>query len=224
MDAASSRAATGERPNTRIAYMYRDGGNYKQFHEVVAAGTLTFREVEAYLFDGYGFIAGDIGLPDLQLTWELEGYEFPTQEDVVICELEEDGLEPTADPPTTVTTAADILSRLRAIGGRWDFAAAERRMGFGGTPVEPAGTRVVRVRAAGHDGWCALAEVPADTAGEELFRAARRVACIDAPVNLFLSRPDLLVEDAVGEPDVRLRHTTTGKWHRVAEDFAAAGC
>ena len=106
---------------------------------------------------------------------------------------------------------------MRAIGGRWDVEEAMRRFGFGGVPVPAAETRVVRVRAVGHDGWAALVEVPADATEAGLQKLARRVACVDAPTALFLTRPELLVEEAKGEPTLWFRLGTTGKWHRVGE-------
>lgn len=203
--------------NTRIGYMYRDGANYKQYCEVVVAGTLDPTLVTPLLDGGQWFIAGDVGLPDPQLEWEELGYEFPTEEDHVFCEFDPEDVEPTEAPPTVGVTAADLLARLRAIGGRWDAEAAMRRFGFGDLPVPAVETRVVRVRAAGHDGWAALVEVPADATEAELQKLARRVACVDAPSALFLARPELLVEEAKGEPTLRFRFGTTGKWHRVGE-------
>jgi hypothetical protein len=55
--------------NTLISYMYRDAGNYKQFRDVVAAGRITREQFDRFvenLDEGFRFVPGQVGLPDLQ--------------------------------------------------------------------------------------------------------------------------------------------------------------
>jgi hypothetical protein len=116
--------------NTRIHYMYRDASNYKKHTDIVVAGVITFDQIKDFLQDDEFFIAGDVGLSDLQTQWGDEGYKFSTEDDHVFSELSEEDFEPTEDAPTVGITAGELLANFVRIGGKWDVAAAMGRMGL----------------------------------------------------------------------------------------------
>jgi len=59
--------------NTKILYMYRDGGNYKQFDDVTVSGAIKFDDIKDYLEDDEYFIPSQVGLYDLQpADWDDE--------------------------------------------------------------------------------------------------------------------------------------------------------
>lgn len=116
--------------NTEIHYMYRDASNYKRGKRVVVAGELTFEQLRPFLSDGCNFIAGDVGLDDLQLTWQEDGFDFPTDDDHVYSEITDGDLQPTADEPTVDISAAELLVKFQEIGGNWNEGAAMARMGI----------------------------------------------------------------------------------------------
>jgi hypothetical protein len=120
----------GRCKNTRISYLYRDGSNYKRGKEVVVAGSLTYEQVAPYLDEHRYFIASEVGLPDPQLDWKEEGYEFPSEDDHVYCELYDDYLQPTDDAATLEVTAAELFARFQRTNGKWDVAAAIERLGL----------------------------------------------------------------------------------------------
>lgn len=211
--------------NTRVSYLYRDASNSKRGEEVVLAGSLTYEQVAPYLADGVLFIASDVGLSDPQATIEEDGFAFPADGDHVFCELEEDGLEPTDDPPTAAVTAAEVLARFERVNGKWDVAAAEERLGLGCEPVRPARTKVVRVRCEAWPGWEPCVVVPAEASQEQLRKLARRVAVAwhpPGPENAGLicgpadRRPALSVEE-IGFLDLHFWLGTKGKWHLMQE-------
>ena len=151
-----------------------------------------------------------------QLGWGEDGYEFPSEDDHVFCELEEEDVEPTDDPPTVEITAAEILARFRAINGEWDVQAAMERMGFGSEPVKPSRTKVVRIRSEACKEWGPCVEVPADASQDQLRKLALRVACLDSPTSLRPKEMGLTIEE-VGPVSLRFHLGTKGKWHPVQE-------
>lgn len=116
--------------NTRFAYLYRDGSNCKQYASVVLEGMLRFEDIAPFLDEGEYFIAADVDLEDLQLEWARTGHVFPNDEDHVWSEIHPEDIEPTDDEPTADVTAEELLAAFRRIGGRWDVAAAEKRLGI----------------------------------------------------------------------------------------------
>lgn len=115
--------------NTRIQYLYRDAGNYKQYHEVIVAGELEWKDIAGCLDEGNLFIPSQIGLEDIQLMWEEKGFAFPTEDDHVWCEIEEDGIDYTFLPPTVDVTAQQLVEQFQFVQ-KWDVAEAAKRLGL----------------------------------------------------------------------------------------------
>lgn len=85
--------------NTKIGYMYRDGSNYKQYNEVIIAGTLTQQEkndIVKALDEGQYFIPSQVGLCDLQERM----IAFPNDDDHVWHELNIKDITETENEPT----------------------------------------------------------------------------------------------------------------------------
>ena len=106
--------------NTRFEYMYRDGGNYKKFNEVVIKGEFNLEQLRPHLYNGDFFVPSEIGLEDLQ--------EYPYQDyDHVWHEL--DSAEVTEDEPTVEVSAEEIVSRFSAAGAvKWETETVFKRM------------------------------------------------------------------------------------------------
>ncbi len=106
--------------NTRIEYMYRDGENYKLFHEVVVAGVVDIGQLQPHFFEGSFFMPSAVGLDDLQ--------ERPYRDcDHVWHELE--CAEATDAQPTVSTTAEELLARFSAVGrAGWSAKIVSARM------------------------------------------------------------------------------------------------
>lgn len=106
--------------NTHIEYMYRDGENYKLFHEVILAGEVSLEQLQTYFYEGDFFVPSVVGLEDLQ--------ETPYREcDHVWHEIE--GAELTTNPPTASISAVGLLQRFRAAGTvKWKTKSTLRRM------------------------------------------------------------------------------------------------
>jgi hypothetical protein len=114
--------------NTRVEYRYRDAANYKQFASVVLGGEITPEErqrIRAALDGGEYFIPSEVGLTDLQPRMPA----FPDPEiDHVWHELDvADGITLTDDPPTHELAIHEFAA---GFTGRWDVAAAMRRLGL----------------------------------------------------------------------------------------------
>ena len=109
--------------NTRFSYLYRDAYNYKQYGEVIFAGEIDSDSHELItnsMGDG-GFIASQVGLPDLQ---EF-AINFPTDADHVWSEFE--GLTTTSE----AATGGSIQEFAKRFDGIvWDEAAAAERLGL----------------------------------------------------------------------------------------------
>jgi hypothetical protein len=109
--------------NTLFEYRYRDASNHKQLFQVIFSGEITPEEEERLrerLDSGEYFIAGDVGLPELQ--WEMGG--FPNEDDHVWHELSEILL--VDQPPTDETSIHDFVERFCA--AKWDEEAAMERL------------------------------------------------------------------------------------------------
>ncbi|MGA3028249.1 MAG: hypothetical protein ABSF98_26165 [Bryobacteraceae bacterium] len=111
--------------NTRIEYLYRDAGNFKQFASVVLEGEITTRDREAIaaaLDSGEYFIPSQVGLGDLQAP-------FPDPDlDHVWHELDvKSGITLTAD---AATCNMDVHRFASMFTGQWDVTVAMKRLGL----------------------------------------------------------------------------------------------
>nr|BFD64928.1 hypothetical protein BdHM001_36090 [Bdellovibrio sp. HM001] len=96
--------------NTKISYMYRDAGNYKNCGTVVAEGKLTNRQIEELKgFDQ--FIAEQVGLAPLQEGEYNPEYDHPYHE-VTDVEL-------TEEEPTIKMTAKQLYQAFTSVM-KWD--------------------------------------------------------------------------------------------------------
>ena len=112
--------------NTALSYQYRDAANYKQCCRVVFAGEITAAERSAMLAnldDGQFFLAGQVGLEDLQGRFG-RFYE----DDHVWHELEPEDIELT-DAPATEVVDIHAFATLVATAV-WDVHAAQDRIGL----------------------------------------------------------------------------------------------
>lgn len=114
--------------NTRIKYLYRDAGNYKQFGSVVLSGAITPQEVQTIrtgLESGEYFIPSQVGLADLQPNMP----SFPDRDsDHVWHELDpQSGISLTGDPPTA---DLDVHVFAAMFTGPWNTEAAMKRLGL----------------------------------------------------------------------------------------------
>ena len=106
--------------NTKINYLYCDGGNYKRRQEAIVAGIFTKDDrviIQNALDDGLWFIPEQIGLScDRFSEYETDEYDH------CFCELEIDNdFEETEDPPTVDMTAEDITKAFSlALANGWD--------------------------------------------------------------------------------------------------------
>ncbi len=106
--------------NTHIEYMYRDGGNYKLFNEVVLKGEVTLEQLQEHFYEGDFFVPSEVGLEDLQ---ELPYRECDHvwHEIVAVC--------PVKDSPTVELTASEFLARFVLAGkARWSTRRVMARM------------------------------------------------------------------------------------------------
>ena len=108
--------------NTRLEYVYRDGGNNKKWQSVIVKGTLTEtqkKEILDSLFDGYQFIPEQVGLP----CDRLDEYER-NGDDLCFCEMSKDAFTETSDLVTEELeglTAEELHKRFVAAKGKWDL-------------------------------------------------------------------------------------------------------
>jgi len=111
--------------NTKLTYLYRDGSNYKQWDEVIVAGSLDREAITRCLWECDFFIPQAVaspaalgvqrplggGLSALQDRFAAQGYDFPNEDDHAWHEIE--SVEPTEDPPTIDVTAAELAQRFK---------------------------------------------------------------------------------------------------------------
>jgi len=117
--------------NTKIAYMYRDGDNYKQYEEVVIPGEITDEDKALILSkrdEGQYFIPSQVGLNDLQ-----ERMCSPIGDsDHVWHELEEEDISHTHDDPTPnhgFDNISELVERFKALK-EWDIMGATKDHNF----------------------------------------------------------------------------------------------
>lgn len=115
--------------NTRIHYLYRDGSNYKQGHEVIVAGELSWEDIQPHLDEGTHFIASQVGLENIQTMWEEKGFTFPTEDDHVWCEIDEDDIDYTPLDPTVEITAEELKAAFAAVQ-EWDVMGTMEELGL----------------------------------------------------------------------------------------------
>jgi hypothetical protein len=122
-------AGTGA--NTLFGYMYRDGGNYKKFKDVVLGGRLSkahVRRIHDALYDHCLFIASDVGLQNLQPLfnngWEIE-VDHPWHE---IREIRYVDDAPTSDAGQLPMTVAELMARWPMAASDWNNITVEERL------------------------------------------------------------------------------------------------
>lgn len=107
---------------TRLTYMYRDAGNYKQHGEAVFEGEITDAEKEIFVRacnDGEYFIASQVGLEDLQ----RDMVAFPDEDDHVWSEFDRFELTDRA------ATHDSIHEFIRSMDGiKWEVLGAIARL------------------------------------------------------------------------------------------------
>lgn len=103
-----------ELPNTRIAYLYRDGGNFKARGRVVVAGRVAFRDLEPFLDESRYFVPDLVAFPMLH----IEGHARDPELDHDWCELEERDFAATDEAPTHEDEASLLIERFRAAAFR----------------------------------------------------------------------------------------------------------
>ncbi len=104
-------------------YMYRDGSNYKAWHEVGLTGELRPEHAETMgraLLDGTWFVAEQVGLPPLQ--GELMAYGGRNEDDHAFHEFQElaqaePGTQSAALAP--ICDVEELVARFTAAAGRW---------------------------------------------------------------------------------------------------------
>lgn len=108
--------------NTLFEWQYRDASNYKTSRTTVLKGELSEaerQEIHACLFEGTFFIPGQIGLADLQNSFQGCTSYWDPDADHIFHEI--NGLEPTDLPATDDMTAMDLLAAFRkAAQDGWD--------------------------------------------------------------------------------------------------------
>lgn len=85
--------------NIKFSYLYRDGGNYKNFNEIIFANPTgrSKEEIEhilsKHLIDGRWFYCTEWNIPDIHFT------EFQYDEEIDVDWHEFESIEETTDPP-----------------------------------------------------------------------------------------------------------------------------
>ena len=125
----------GRDVNTLVAYRYSDANNNKRDCRVIVAGTLDPADVAPHLDSEGFFLAGQVGLPRLQLDFAQPGddhgwHRFDTDETRPPADRAAwvawlaTALTPTAAEPTEEVTAAELRDAFAAAGrGGWDDAS-----------------------------------------------------------------------------------------------------
>ena len=106
--------------NTKINYLYRDGGNYKVYNEAVISGVFTEEQKKTILdcLDcGEFFVPSAVGLPER--TMEDYGFDYDTELDHPLFEKEDNFFEETADEPTVEITAEELVQAFVKHKDRW---------------------------------------------------------------------------------------------------------
>lgn len=106
------------KPNTKFSYLYRDAGNWKQYQDIVARGTLTESQV-AKIFSACGeagnFITDDVGFPEKRFD------RITLEDDHIWFTLL--SVEPTDEEASDERSAEEVF--LAFVNARWDEAAAK---------------------------------------------------------------------------------------------------
>ena len=112
---------------TKIEYLYRDAGNWKQYNEFIVSGALALSDLKPYLHDGEFFIPGELGLDNL-FPVPFDEDDHPWHEILVITE--------TSEPPTVSFDSKELISRSqKAAKNKWHESAwTEFGDGYGSIP------------------------------------------------------------------------------------------
>jgi len=108
--------------NARFSYLYRDGCNYKKYHEVIVAGLLEVEQIQPYLKDETFFVPSEVGFVDLQES-------VFSVDDHIWHEI--DSILPTNDEPTVDIHAVSLIAKFReAHQNNWNEYAVFVRKGL----------------------------------------------------------------------------------------------
>jgi len=107
--------------NSKIYYMYRDAGNFKQHEEVVVAGTVTKEQLLEHCDEGEWFLPEQVGLCALQerMCSDLCDLDHAWHE---LCDV-----TPTEEEPTVSVPADELLERFKE---PWDLEAEMEATGL----------------------------------------------------------------------------------------------
>ena len=112
--------------NTKISYLYRDAGNYKQYNECIVAGALSAKQIRAILdccdMSEY-FIPRQVGLPEHRFS------TYDPQVDHCWFELDADSFSETREPSMTALTATDLVNRFEECRNNWQDEAYTPQIG-----------------------------------------------------------------------------------------------
>ena len=112
--------------NTKISYLYRDAGNYKQYNECIIAGALSAKQI-CTILDCCDrceyFIPGQVGLPEHRFD------TYDPQADHCWFEMNEDSFSETIEPPTIALTATELVNRFEECSNNWQDKAYTPQIG-----------------------------------------------------------------------------------------------
>jgi hypothetical protein len=91
--------------NTRVSYRYTDKTNCQKYTWIILEGTITWEQIEPYLYKRTFFIPGQLGLEDLQYRFALPGRDHPWHD------IRSDDVRVTDQAPTIAITAEDLAKR-----------------------------------------------------------------------------------------------------------------
>lgn len=110
------RADRKDYMNTKITYLYRDAGNYKQPNEVIVNGCFTEeqkRKIINCLDSKEYFIPRQVAFPEKR----FKNVDLET--DTCWFELDESSFEDTSEEPTIDMPPEDIVKQFEAAAGNW---------------------------------------------------------------------------------------------------------
>ena len=120
--ARDAQTADSGPKNTRIAYMYRDGDNYKCSNEIIIPGRMDENQITRLitsLDEGEYFIPQQVDMPANDMT--SLGYAFDPQSDHPWFTLYASGIEPTCQEPTENVTPEELVAKFeKAAADGWD--------------------------------------------------------------------------------------------------------
>ena len=112
--------------NTKISYLYRDAGNYKQYNECIIAGALSAKQICTILHCcdmGEYFIPRQVGLPEHRFD------TYDPQADHCWLELGAASFSETRESPTIALTATELVNRFEGCRNNWQDEVYTPQMG-----------------------------------------------------------------------------------------------